>query len=154
MPDDVPGYVVDASVVFKWLAPLEDEANLDAALRALGDYRQGLVSFVAPTVLDYEVGHALRSAIRRDRMTAAQGEEIYQRYRILDLPLVDQHRDLAEVWRMAERLDCGFYDASYAALSLSRGLPLLHADARLRPKLDAGFPNARWIGYYGRSPLS
>jgi predicted nucleic acid-binding protein len=145
---EVPTYVLDASVAFKWLVQLDDEPHNEQALAAIGDYQTGRLNLIAPAVLDYEVGHALRTAVRRERITHQQGSEIYRLYRELDVPLVDQHAFLSHIWRTAAVLDCGFYDASYAWLAADRRFPLLCADDKLHSKLVAGSVASVWIADY------
>jgi predicted nucleic acid-binding protein len=150
---EVPTYVLDASVAFKWLVQLEDESHLEQAQNAAEDYLAGRVNLVAPAVLDYEVGHSLRSAVRRGRITELQGRRVFARYRGWDIPVVDQHDHLSQVWTLAGQLDVGFYDASYCWLAMAQGLPLLHADQRLTPKIEAvTYVPSRWIADYQSGP--
>lgn len=107
---EVPTYVLDASVAFKWLIQY-DELHTEQALAAMGDYQRGRINLVAPAILDFEVGHSLRSSVRRQRITGEQGRQLYSRYRGLDLPVVDLHPHLDWIWTLADQLDLGFYDA-------------------------------------------
>lgn len=79
MPE-VPGYVLDATIAVKWLIKSEDEPYREQADLVDEDRREGRINLVAPTVLNYEVGHALTRAVRRERVSPAQGREVYLRF--------------------------------------------------------------------------
>src|SRR5205823_3964169 len=55
-------YVVDSSVVFKWVVP---EADTDKALLLRDDFRNAVHDLLAPDVFPIEVAHALTRAERQ-----------------------------------------------------------------------------------------
>ena len=64
--------VVDASVALAWVMP-DEQGELEAeVLRAHQERRIGLL---APSVWEYEVANALRSAVRRGRVAQDSGYE-------------------------------------------------------------------------------
>jgi predicted nucleic acid-binding protein len=148
MSDLLPGYVVDASIAIKWLLPLDDEPHCDLALGVLRDSSAGQVSLLAPEHLPYEIGHALRRAARRERVSEDRGRRLLEEFQSWALPLVGDRRLRMRAWELSGRYGCSFYDGTYLALSQLTGWPLLHADNRLRAQLGGRFQNERWIEDY------
>ena len=67
-------YVVDSSVVFKWLAP---ELDTDKALRLLDGFQKAIHELLAPDILPVETTHALTRAERQGRVTPARGSQLF-----------------------------------------------------------------------------
>ncbi len=115
--------VVDASVVVELFREGEHAGTVDDRL-SVEEH-----TLWAPHLIDAEVGHALRRAVRLGEMDAdAAGEALWE---IDDLPLrrID-HEDLIQVaWDLRDNFS--FYDALYVALALMLDEPLLTLDARL-----------------------
>lgn len=83
----------------------------------------------APAVVDAEVGHALRSEVRRRTISPELAEGALEDLMAMRLERVS-HRFLAErSWQLRENLT--FYDGLYVALAEALGAPLLTFDARL-----------------------
>ena len=137
--------MVDASVAVKWCLPLQDEPYVSQALLVIGEYRTGRLNLIAPSCFDYEIGHALVRAVRRERVTRQQADAAFRVFMGFGIAL--RHAaDLVEAaWRQSHELGCSFYDASYLALADRHGAPFLHADARLRTVLAGRFPGELWI---------
>lgn len=159
MPDAIPLYVLDASIAFKWLVDLGDEPHTDHARNVLDDYRSGRVGVVAPSVLPYEVGHAVSRAVRRERLGASDAADAFHTFLEWKIPLVHDDADLLASLRHAEHAGASFYDASYLTLAVRVSAPWLHADERIRTMSVAGgttlpglFP-VTWIEDY-RSPAN
>lgn len=121
--------VVDCSFAMSWV--FEDEQNSAADdLLARLEKRD---SIVVPAVLwGLEVRNALRTAVRRRRLTSSEADR--RRRHLLDLPKVtvacpaglgDQVDDLVR------RCDLTSYDAAYLAIALEHELPLATADEGL-----------------------
>lgn len=121
--------VVDASVVVELFREGDHAGTVDDRLASEEH------ALWAPHLIDAEVGHALRRAVRLGEMDAeAAGAALWE---IDDLPLrrID-HDDLIHVaWDL--RANFTFYDALYVALALMLGENLLTFDARMaRSGLD------------------
>lgn len=115
--------VVDASVLVELLGEGEHAPLVDERLAAEEHI------LWAPHLIDAEVGHALRRAVRLGEMDAdAAGEALWQ---IDELPVERvEHELLIHVaWDLRENFS--FYDGLYVALALMLGEPLLTFDARL-----------------------
>jgi predicted nucleic acid-binding protein len=115
--------VVDASVVVELLASGEHAAAAEQRLRG-EDH-----ALWAPHLLDAEVGHALRRAVRRGELDAdVAGQALWQ---LDDLPLRRIPHDLLVHYAWAVRDNLSFYDGLYVALAAMLDEPLVTFDARL-----------------------
>lgn len=115
--------VLDASVLVEYLT--KTPPGEEVRDRLLG--QSGWLW--APAVVDAEVGHALRSEVRRRRLSAERAEESLEDLMAMRLERVS-HRFLAErSWQLRDNLS--FYDGLYVALAEALDAPLLTFDARL-----------------------
>lgn len=122
--------VVDSSFALSWV--FDDERNAIAddlyARCSNGD------SFVVPAVLwGLEVRNALRSAVRRQRLTPRQAEE--RRLLLSRLPRVTVSAPPglgAELDALMRAHGLTSYDAVYLAVALEHGLPLATKDTELQ----------------------
>lgn len=115
--------VVDASVIVEFLREGEHAPVVDERLAAAEH------TLWAPHLIDAEVGHALRRAVRLGEMDAgAAGDALWE---IEELPLRRiEHEQLIHVaWDLRDNFS--FYDGLYVALALMLDEPLLTFDARL-----------------------
>jgi predicted nucleic acid-binding protein len=145
---EVPGYVLDASIAVKWLIKSDDEPHLEQADRINRDYQNGLINLVSPSVLNYEVGHALTRATRRERITAPQAQALYERFLSWQLPTVYDDQMVMSALALASIARTSFYDSSYLTLASRLRAPLLHADERIRELTDDVLVPAVWIEDY------
>lgn len=152
MPE-VPGYVLDATIAVKWLIKSDDEPYREQADLVDEDWREGRINLVGPTVLNYEVGHALTRAVRRERVSPAQGRELYRRFLSWQIPTIHGDDLMTSAWELASTSRTSFYDSSYLALGLRLSMPVLHADDKLRQltRDRIGAP-ALWIEDYPPEP--
>jgi predicted nucleic acid-binding protein len=115
--------VVDASVVVEFLSSGENSAAAEE--RLLEDEH----ALWTPHLVDAEVGHALRRAVRRGALDAGiAGEALWQ---LAEMPLRRVSHDVLVHYAWALRENVSFYDALYLALAEMLGEPLLTFDARL-----------------------
>lgn len=115
--------VLDASALVEYLT--ESEAGQKVSRRLSED--SGWLW--APAVIDAEVGHALRSGVRRQRFASSLAEEALWGLMSMQLERVS-HRFLAErSWELRDNLS--FYDGLYVALAEALDAPLLTFDERL-----------------------
>lgn len=148
-----PRYVLDASVALKWLLRLDDESHLAEADAVLTDYQEARIGLLTPNHLRYEVGHGLRRAVIRERLSWDAGRAALEWFSALRLPTMHHDTLLLQGWDLSRAHGCSFYDAVYLALAQATRYPLIHADNRLRNALDSRFPLELWIEGY-RSPSS
>ena len=115
--------VVDASALVDLLLPTSQASSF---YQVLNHPEAGLH---APALCDLEVVSAVRSGLRRERLSVDRAEEALQDY--LDLPLTRHgHQEL--VHRCFQLRDVlSPYDAAYVALAEGLGADLVTADRRL-----------------------
>ncbi|MEM3381658.1 MAG: type II toxin-antitoxin system VapC family toxin [Candidatus Bathyarchaeia archaeon] len=123
--------VIDASVAIKWY---NIEQYTEKALAIREDYLRRKIDLVAPYMLLYEVGNALRynpdfglddvkSAIR-DLLAMQIG------FRMLDEKAGEDAVDLAYKFGLT------FYDVNYVVLSRTENCPLYTADDKLLSRIE------------------
>ncbi len=135
--------VVDASVVAKWFL---EEPHSEKAMALRLDYVNGLIDFVAPTLLPYEVLNALRYS---PDFGKADLEKIATSIKGYQLHLV-----LLKIGSVAMAYEYGIsiYDASYVALAEEMGVELYTADERLLKRLDGRISAKHLLEYEAKSP--
>ncbi|MFN3566678.1 MAG: type II toxin-antitoxin system VapC family toxin [Burkholderiaceae bacterium] len=122
-------FVLDSSVALAWLLPDEGSEAVDK----LADQIEA-ETIVVPAVWRLEVGNALLTALRRERLARKDVERLLALVAALpveqDLPLDDAA--YARVMAIAQRFGLTSYDAAYLELAKRRGVALATLDARLR----------------------
>lgn len=122
-------FVLDASTALAWV--FEDERT-DAS-EALLD-RMVVEGATVPGIWRLEVANALRSAIRRQRITADYRDAALAQLAALAIT-TDAETD-AHAWgattALSTRADITLYDAAYLELAFRKGMALATADAALR----------------------
>ncbi|UVT14633.1 MAG: type II toxin-antitoxin system VapC family toxin [Nitrospira sp.] len=123
-------YVLDASVVVKWFIP---EAHSEGALRLKGrDAR-----LHAPAVLTLELGNVLVKKRRRDELTRAEAEDIWNAFR--QVP-IRRHADdtlVLAAFDLAQQTRTALYDNLYLALGVELDIPFVTADRKFYQALQA-----------------
>ena len=121
--------VVDASVAIKWYSI---EQHTDKALAMREDYARQKIDLVAPYLLLYEVGNALRYnpdfGLEDVRSALRDLLAMQINFRMLDERMCEDAVELAYM------LGLTFYDVSYVVLSRVEKCPLYTADDRLLSK--------------------
>jgi predicted nucleic acid-binding protein len=122
-------FVLDGSVTLAWC--FEDEATeyTDNVLELLDT-----TTALAPSIWPLEIANALRTAVRRGRLSTADGAHFAELLQALpiDVESVSLERALGTVLSLAQTQDLTSHDACYLDLAMRRGLPLATQDARLR----------------------
>ena len=122
-------FVLDSSVALAWLLPDEGSEEVDK----LADRLEAETALV-PAVWRLEVGNALLTALRRERLARKDVDRLLALVAALpveqDLPLDDAA--YSRVMAIAERFALTSYDAAYLELAQRRGVALATLDARLR----------------------
>lgn len=122
-------FVLDSSVALAWLLPDEGSDAVDE----LAD-QVAAETILVPAVWRLEVGNALLTALRRERLARKDVGRLLALVAALpveqDLPLDDAA--YSRVMAIAERYGLTSYDAAYLELAQRRGVALATLDARLR----------------------
>ena len=146
--------VLDASVALKWR--LRDEEATRQADALLDDFVTGALNLMTPTLFDYEIANALKTAVVMERLSEEQAVVAitdYQQYRI-------ERHGFLEFQQLALQLACHYqrsvYDGAYLALAQSKGVWFYTGDKRLFNAVGKTLPWVQWIGDYrlGAIPVS
>ena len=124
--------ILDASVILKWFL---DETESNIALGLKESHVTGTFTIVAPDILIYEVGNALRyePEFSPDEVNCCL-EELYE----LNIDIIAPISDIVNlITEIAYQKDITFYDASYIALAQSLNLQYITADEKLYNKVKA-----------------
>jgi len=121
-------FVLDSSVAVAWLLPDEHSDAVDA----LAD-RLGVESAIAPAIWPLEVGNALLTARRAQRVPDRQFDKLVEVLGRLPVEIEPATRveDVAVVIQLAARFKLSVHDATYIELARRRGAPLATLDAGL-----------------------
>lgn len=123
------GYVVDASIVVKWLV---NEALSDEAARLLG----GETTLVAPSLVFAEATNALWAIHRRGDIDTEDMTDAVQTLQAAPIAVPASMAQLAAAAaRLAADLDHPAYDCFYLALAIQTQYPVVTADARFHDKV-------------------
>jgi predicted nucleic acid-binding protein len=129
-------YVLDSSVVFKWLVP---EADTAKAVNLRDDFKNSRVELAAPDILPVETTHALTRAERQGRITPEQGS-ILLKDLLNNLPTLFPYLLLLpRAYEISSSMRVGVYDCLYVALAEQESCELVTADDKLIKNLQAGF---------------
>jgi len=123
-------YVVDTSVILKWVLGDEREPDQDKAMGLLDAWVEGRAELLAPNLWEYEAGNLL------GRLFPGQAIEkmaLIVNLKFSSLPLTESMRKLCFDW-MA-RNGVTFYDACYLALAEETQSILVTADANFVEKM-------------------
>jgi len=124
-------YVVDASVILKWVLGDEREPDQDKASALLHAWVEGRAGLLAPALWEYEVGNFL------GRLFPGQAFEkmaLLLDLRFPGIPLTESMHRLCFGWMAKNGVT--FYDACYLALAEETESILVTADAKFVEKMD------------------
>lgn len=108
---------------------LDNSALIDWVLGGIDSGPWAGTEWNAPTLIDYEFLHAIRSNVGGGRLTPSEAREGLDLFLGLTIQRHDAHRLLHAMWQF--RHDLTAYDASYVALAQALGAPLVTTDLRL-----------------------
>jgi predicted nucleic acid-binding protein len=137
-----PLFVVDASVVVKWLVR---EADEDTALRIQDLYRSGDIELLAPRFLILEVGNVLGKRVRRVELTPEAAQRCFDRF-LAGLPTLWDSVQLTHLaFNLALAHRQNIYDCVYLALALERRCDLITADEKFVRSMSTAYPFVRLL---------
>ncbi len=119
-------FVLDNSVVSGWLLENQASAYCDAVAHRLRTSRA-----IAPTLLPLEYTNVLRTACKRQRIIAAEAQEMLAMLTELPIDIDTAPPNPAQIFDLALRYDLTSYDAVYLDLALRRSLPIATQDQAL-----------------------
>ena len=123
-------YIVDASVVAKWV--LRGEPYQTNAVKLKNDYVSGVVKLSSLFLAPVEVASAFRKAVRLGRLSEADAEEALVALGDMGAELHSLGwSDVARVFGIASELGLSVYDASYVSVAEDVKATLITADDAL-----------------------
>ena len=131
-------FVIDNSVVMRWLFGDRASADIDYAERILGIMQKDGSVAMAPAVWPLEVGNVIVRAESRNLLPEARSAEFLALLQdmAIEIEFRSTERALTDTLQLARRHKLSTYDASYLELALREGLPLATNDADLRKALE------------------
>ncbi len=124
-------YVVDASIILKWIIGEDKEPDRDKALEILKLWTEGHIELYAPALWKYEVGNFL------GRIMPESARE--QMQLLLDLKIHDvdlSWEAITYCFELMEKYRVTFYDASYLASARDLNATLVTADEKFARKVN------------------
>ncbi|MGO9016787.1 MAG: type II toxin-antitoxin system VapC family toxin [Syntrophobacteraceae bacterium] len=123
-------YVVDASVILKWVLGDERESDQDKALALLNTWVEGRSELLAPCLWEYEVGNFLGRLFPGE---ASAKMNLLVSLKLSSIPLTEKMLRLCFDWMSQNGVT--FYDACYLALAEETMCILVTADAKFAEKM-------------------
>lgn len=127
---NTPQYVVDASVIAKWILP--GEPFQTKAIKLKEDHVLGIAELNAPSLIMQEVANALWKATKLKRISLTDAKEALKA--LSDLRIKLHQSDWAqtsEELSLAYNLNLTIYDATYISIADKMKIPLITADQKL-----------------------
>jgi len=128
-------YVIDASVIIKWVMGDREEPDQEKATGLLTLWAEGKDDLWAPTLWEYEVANFLGRELAPE---AKSKMEILRKLGIRGIALTDAMIERCFLWMKAKNVS--FYDAAYLAAAHEVGAVLVTADEKFVRKMDSHEP--------------
>jgi predicted nucleic acid-binding protein len=123
-------YIVDASVVLKWVLEKEKEPDHDKATRLLHAWVSGDVGIAAPSLWIYEVANILGRALPDE---ASEKMNLLLNLQISEIDCSEQMIRQCLTWMKEQQVT--FYDAAYLAAAYATDAVLLTSDVKFLEKM-------------------
>jgi predicted nucleic acid-binding protein len=126
-------YVIDASVILKWILGDREEPDQAKAVGLLARWAEGSDDLRAPALWEYEVANFLGREFPDE---AEKKMEILRHLKIRSVALTDTMIKRCFQWMKTKKVT--FYDASYLAVAVETGAVLVTADEKFMKKMGKG----------------
>jgi predicted nucleic acid-binding protein len=129
---------VDASVVAKWVLPVE--TYQENALKLRDDHVSKRAELFAPTVLTIEVTNALWKAVKLKRLSQEDAQEALKTLGNIKISLYElDWTEASQILNIACKLDSAIYDATYLFLAHKIKAQFVTSDNKLYEKAKKYF---------------
>jgi predicted nucleic acid-binding protein len=118
-------YVVDASVILKWVLGNEREADYEKAMALLENWTEGDIELSAPILWQYEVGNFLGRSLQNE---AKDKMNLLLNLNIKNVAPTNDMINQCFSWMRQKKVT--FYDASYLAAAFEVQGTLITADEK------------------------
>jgi predicted nucleic acid-binding protein len=140
-------YVVDASVIAKWVLPFEPFQ--ENALKLKEDQVEKRAELFAPTLTIVELTNVLWKAVKLKRLTQEDAKEALATLGSMQIILNETDwADAAQILKVAFKLDCAVYDATYLFLTDKIKAQFITSDNKLYEKASKNSFNILQIKDY------
>ncbi len=143
--------VVDASVALKW--HLHDEDSTEQAYALLEACFSEQVNLAAPSLIEFEVANALRSAVLKHRLSLEEARAALIRQQQVEMRLFNFSPYSLASLDLSSTISCSVYDAAYAVLANLLDADFITGDLRFFNKLVGQIPRVQWIGNFNGTNL-
>lgn len=123
----VPQIVVDASAVLSYIFP--DEVTPKKVALYFRKLSKGQINFVSSPLLKFEIGNAIKSAVKQKRTTETDATDTVNKFNELTIHYLTP--DLSTILLLSLKHNLTFYDASYLCLAQEQNAKLLTLDKKL-----------------------
>jgi len=124
-------FVVDSSVIVKWLNTT-DEENIETANNLLADALSGKVELFTPELAKYEVGNVL---LKRKLLTPNEASISLDTAYSVPVTFVTESEDLArETFSLAYKNNITYYDAAFLSLTKQYNATLITENVKHQGK--------------------
>lgn len=124
-------YVVDASVILKWILCDETEPDQEKAILLLKAWTAGTVDISVPSLWKYEVGNFLGRELSEE---AEEKMKLLLNLNIRTMELSEAGYRLCFKWMKENKVS--FYDAAYLAVAYELQATLVTADSQFIKKMS------------------
>jgi predicted nucleic acid-binding protein len=134
--------ILDSSVAVKWfiIEPYSIEAR-----RILDAYQNGLLSFLAPDLINAEFGNIIWKKHLFQGLAASDAQDVLDKYRQLQFTITPTAELLEDAYKIAVAHRRTVYDALYLALCVHENCQFVTADEKLVNAVGSNFPNLLWL---------
>jgi len=120
--------VIDASTILSFIFP--DEPTPKNVLLTIRKATKGKAILLAPTLLSYEVGNAIKSAVKQKRITELTATSLIEVFQQIKIIYFDPN--IIGTISLSLKHNLSFYDASYLCLAEEQNAKLLTLDKKLQ----------------------
>ena len=124
-------YVVDASVILKWVLGNERESDHEQAMALLETWTEGDIELSAPILWQYEVGNFLGRSLNEEAMDKMN---LLLNLNIRNVAFTDGMWNQCFTWMRQKSIT--FYDASYLAVAFEVQGTLITADEKFAGEME------------------
>lgn len=125
--DNSNHYVIDSSALLPCFLP--DEKLPPSIESILGNFFKNKLTLTAPSILKYEIGNAIISAVRQKRLDPLKAKNVYSAF--LDFSIQYLTPNYQDTLQLSLEHGLTFYDASYLCLAQEKKAKLLTLDKKL-----------------------
>ncbi|MBA3442960.1 MAG: type II toxin-antitoxin system VapC family toxin [Pyrinomonadaceae bacterium] len=134
--------VVDSSVAVKWFVPEPYSAE---ARRILDGYKNGTLSFLAPDLINPEVGNIIWKKHIFQGLAVSDAQNIVDEFRALQFTFIPTATLLNEAYKIAVKHRRTVYDSLCLALGVRENCQVVTADEKFVNAVGSAFPNLLWF---------